>query len=222
MTRSLAIRRVGYCGAMAAPVRKLIFDTSAINKLREDKDCLAILSAIGFVFHIGISGTVISEVVATTDEAKREVLLSVLRRLLANGSGLMPMNWLIERQAKAYQHDPKGYDWKHLNIRVTAIENEIARPQFIHEVSAETRQENKEWDKRFLQIFRDADAAFQQLFIADQERPSLKDVTEHLMGPGGAHREIGAGLFERATGSRPDEATIADFNQRCPPFRALL
>ena len=215
-------RQFGYCEDMAAPVRKLIFDTSAINKLREDKDCSALLSAMDLVFHVGITGTVISEVVATKDDTEREALLNVLKRLLAYGSGLLPINWLIEQQAKAYQHDPKGYDWKHLNIRIKAAEDEIARQEFIHEASAETRRENKEWGKRFLQIFRDAQDAFEKLFIPSQERPSLKDVTEHLMGPGGAHREIGAGLIERATGTRPDDTTTQDFITRCPSFRALL
>lgn len=207
---------------MAAPVRKLIFDTSAINKLRKDQDAPALLSGLGLVYHIGITETAISEVIATADEAERDALLNTLKRLLACGSALMPFNWIIERQAEEYQRDPSGFDWRQINIRVKAAEEEIARQKFVHDVSAQTRKEQKAWDTGFQQIFRDAEPAFQKLFLSGQERPSLKEVTEHLMGAGGAHREIGAGLFERATGTRPDEATIQNFIERCPPFRALL
>ena len=42
------------------------------------------------------------------------------------------------------------------------------------------------------------------------------------MGEGGAHLEIGAGLFERAAGTRPTVEQMKDFIERCPPFRALL
>ena len=213
-------RHVSYGGTMAAPVRKLIFDTSAINKLRKDQDAPALLTGLGLVYHIGITETAISEVIATADEAERDALLNTLKRLLACGSALMPFNWIIERQAEAYQRDPSGFDWRQINIRVKAAEEEIARQKFVHDVSAQTRKEQKALDTGFQQIFRDAEPAFQKLFLSGQERPSLKEVTEHLIGAGGAHREIGAGLFERATGTRPDEATIQNFIERCPPFRA--
>jgi hypothetical protein len=62
-------------------------------------------------------------------------LLNVLKGLLANGSGLMPFNWIIEKQAQAYQGDKGGFDWKRRNIRLRAVEQEIARQEFVHDVS---------------------------------------------------------------------------------------
>jgi hypothetical protein len=47
---------------MAKPVSKLIFGTSAINKLKEDKDCSAILGAIGIVYQVGLTETAMSEI----------------------------------------------------------------------------------------------------------------------------------------------------------------
>ena len=42
------------------------------------------------------------------------------------------------------------------------------------------------------------------------------------MGDDGAHLEIGAALFERATGTLPGTDKMKDFIERCPPIRALL
>jgi hypothetical protein len=80
----------------------------------------------------------------------------------------------------------------------------------------------KEWNKQYLDIFRNAKPAFQSLFPPAETRPSVREVTEKLMGEGGAHLEIGAGLFERAAGTRPTMEQMKDFIERCPPFRALL
>jgi hypothetical protein len=134
----------------------------------------------------------------------------------------MPFNWIIEEQAKAYQSDSVGYDWNRLNIRVAAAEHEVARQEFMHDLSEQTRREMKEWDKQYANIFRNAKPAFQNLFESSETRPSVREVTEKLMGEGGAHLEIGADLFERAAGTRPTQAQMKDFIERCPPFRALL
>ena len=87
---------------MAGPLRKLIFDTSAINKLAGDVDRGAIITAIGLIYRIGITESAISEIVATRDETERKALLDVVKRLLAHGNCIMPFNWIIEHQAKAY------------------------------------------------------------------------------------------------------------------------
>jgi len=56
--------------------------------------------------------TAISEIIATEDETHRKALLDVLKCLLAYGNCIMPFNWIIEEQAKAYQHDSAGYNWR--------------------------------------------------------------------------------------------------------------
>ena len=206
----------------AGLLRKLVFDTSAINKLADDVDSDAIVKSLGLLYRIGITATAISEIIATSDENDRKSLLDVVKRLLAHGNCIMPFNWIIEEQAKAYQGDSAGYDWKRLNVRVAAVEREVARQEFMDDMSEQTRREMKEWDKQYANIFRNAKPAFQNLFVPNKTRPSIREVTEILMGEGGAHLRIGAGLFERAAGTRPIEARMKDFIERCPPFRALL
>ena len=201
--------------------KKLIFDTSAINKLGVDSDLDAIVRSLGISYHVGITETVLAEVIAHPDEAERRRLLNILDRLLHPGHCIMPFQWIIEHQAKAYQKDADGYEWRKLNVRFSEGEEEIFRQKIIHEMSEETRTSNKKWDRDFREMFRSARPAFQKLFETEG-RPSLKVVTEHLMSGGGAYLSIGAGLMERATTVLPLEAGVKDFIERCPPFKALL
>jgi hypothetical protein len=203
-------------------VRKLIFDTSAINKLAVDVDGDAIIRTLPLLYMVGITETSLSEIIATKNADDRRALLNVLKRLLARGKCIMPFNWIIEEQAKAYRRDPAAYDWRRLNVRVAMAEQEIARQEFMHDLSERTRGELKQWDKQFKKIFRDAKPAFQNLFVPGQDRPSISEVTGRLLGEGGAHLEIGADLFERAINARPTVGEIKDFIERCPPFKALL
>jgi len=171
---------------MAVPLHKLIFDTSAINKIAADVDRDAIIKALGLLYRIGITETAISEIIATEDQTLRKALLDVVKRLLAHGNCIMPFNWIIEEHAKAYQSDSTGYDWKRLNVRVAAAEREVARQEFMHGMSEQTRREMKEWDKQYLNIFRNARLVFQNLFVTSQSGPSVRKVTEKT--PGSASR----------------------------------
>ena len=171
---------------------------------------------------VGIPETTLSEVVACPDELERRRLLDVFKRLLNSGNCIMPLQWIVEEQAKAYQRDPTAYDWKRLDVRFKEGENEIARQEIIHSLSEETRASQKAWEKQFQSIYRDARAAFQALFEASDKRPSLREVTDKLLAEGGAHLGIGANLIEKATGTHPSEADTKDFMERCPPFKALL
>lgn len=202
--------------------KKLIFDTSAINALAADPDSDAIVRGLGLSYHVGITETVLEEVIADPDEAERRSLLKLLDRLLHPGNCVMPFQWIIEHQAKAYEQDKNGYEWRKLNVRFFEGEQEIFRQEIIHELSDESRASNKRWDKDFRAIFSTAKPAFQKLFEGGDERPSLQAVTEHLMSGGGAYLTIGAGLMERATKTRPPESEVKDFIERCPPFKALL
>jgi len=87
--------------------KKLIFDTSAINALAADPGIDAIVRGLGLPYYVGITETVLAEVIADPDEAERRSLLKLLDRLLHPG---MPFQWIIEHQASAYEQDKDGYE----------------------------------------------------------------------------------------------------------------
>ncbi len=194
-----------------------------MNALAADEDSIALIQGLGIAYHLGITESLISEVIATPDEEDRKALLDLLKRFLNFGTCIMPYNWIVEEQAKAYQRDPGGYDWKRLNVQFREAEQEIVRQEFIHSISDETRGNHKEWEKQFRDIYRTAKPAFQKIFrVGSDEWPSLREVTEKLLAERGAHLAIGASLIEKATGTRPGEAQTKDFIEHCPPFKALL
>ena len=207
---------------MPTLLQAIIFDTSAINALEADKNLVAIARSISVAYRVGIPETTLSEIIACPDETKRTRLLDVLRRLLKSGNCIMPFQWIVEEQAKAYQRNPSGYDWKRLDVSFEEAENEVARRELIPSLSEETRVSQRERETQFQNIYRNAKPAFQALFEASEKRPSLREVTDMLLAEGGAHLSVGANLVERATGARPSGADTKDFMERCPPFKALL
>jgi len=107
-------------------------------------------------------------------------------------------------------------------VRFREAENEIARQEYMHTISEQTKQENRKADKDFRAIFTKARPAFDKILETGRERPSLQEVAKVLVAEGGAHFEIAADLVERATGKRPTNPEIKDFVERCPPFKALI
>ena len=201
--------------------KKLILDTSGINALADDPDCVALIRGLRITHLSGVTETTISEIAANSDEARRIQLLGVLERLLKFGMCVIPFHVIIEEQAKAYLADRRRYDWRRVNLRFAEAEGEVVRQESA--VSEETRVTLKQWNQDFQAIFSDARAAFQKLFDRqDGKRPSLKEVADRMLGDGGAHREIAIDLFEQGTGTRPSQAEVHDFTERCLPFKALL
>jgi hypothetical protein len=172
---------------------------------------------------VGVTETVIAEVTANSNEARRVELLGIIERLLKFGMCINPFHVIIERQARAYLADRSGYEWRRVNVRFPEAEGEVVRQEVIHLTSKETREALRKWDKDFGAIFSNARPAFQKLFENHSgQRPSMQEVTDRLLGEGGAHRDIAINLFERGTGTRLNEAEVQDFTERCPPFKALL
>jgi hypothetical protein len=106
----------------------------------------------------------------------------------------MPFHWIIEAHAKAYEENPKDYEWKKLDVRFLEAEHEIARQQFLHSVSAETFAHNRQAEDEFKELFTTARPHFQKIFTDGRERPSLEEVAMILVREGGAYFEIAADL----------------------------
>ena len=217
--------RSGLCRveAMDQSRKKLILDTSGINALADDPERTVILPGVLSAYLVGVTETAVSEIAANSDEARRIRLLGIVERLLKFGMCVIPFHVIIESQAKAYLANRDAYVWRSVNVRFPEAEGEVVRQEIIHEVSEQTREALRQWDKDFRAIFSNAKPAFQKLFEGRSgERPSLQAVTERLLGEGGAHRDIAVNLFERGTGTRLSQAEVQDFTERCLPFKALL
>lgn len=203
--------------------KRVIFDASAINALAKDRDVIPLMKCFGLAHLLGITETVVAEIAADPDEDRRRLHLSLLKRLLSCGHCIQPFHWIVREHAKAFLIDPTNYRWTTLDVGFPACEEEVSRQEIIHCVSDATRCSNKEHNKAFLEIFREARPALQRI-IADGigSRPSLEDVSARFLDAGGAVLAIGAGIMERSTGVRPEKTDVTVFMERCPPFKALL
>jgi hypothetical protein len=78
----------------------LIFDTSGINRLTDDPDSPALIAGLRLGFHIRLSFTSVSEIIATTDGERRRVLLTICKKLQSSGDSLDPIHVKTMRIAK--------------------------------------------------------------------------------------------------------------------------
>ncbi|MDQ2843045.1 MAG: hypothetical protein M3Y72_18805 [Acidobacteriota bacterium] len=71
-------------------MKKLIFDTSAINALADDPERSVILPGVRSAYLVGVTETAISEIAANADETRRIRLLGIVERLLRFGMCVIP------------------------------------------------------------------------------------------------------------------------------------
>ena len=102
----------------------IIFDTSGVCNLADEADFRAIAAGIRTAYYTRLTGSNIAEIAATTEEDSRTKLLDACQTLLSSGDCIDPFNWLVEKQTKAFDQNPKPYDWKKINIRNKQFERD--------------------------------------------------------------------------------------------------
>jgi hypothetical protein len=108
-----------------------MFDTSGLNALVDDADRSIIIRGLGIGFCVPISETNLSEIAATNREERRLELLDLCRHLIHGGVGINPFHEIFHDMARAHAANPEGFDWRRVNIRLPAMEEEIARRELI-------------------------------------------------------------------------------------------
>jgi hypothetical protein len=203
--------------------RSLIFDNSAINRLADDPVRGLLQPGIRAGFCFRLTGDTFGEVVATTDAARRKLLLDLCKNLVRAGDCLLPYDELLKNVVR--EHSKGGsYDWRLVGVRCKEYEDELARQEFIDDnVAAEQRRFSARVGSKFAQIYEPARPHFQKLFRRHRApRPSLRELIAALQAPGGAFWSMASGLYSKLTGVNINEPAARDFVDACPPFRALL
>ena len=86
----------------------IIFDTSGINNLADEKDFKALAAGLRTAYHTRLTGSNIEEIAATTKPEDRGKLLDRCQLLLSSGDCIDPFNWLVEKQVRAFDQPPEG------------------------------------------------------------------------------------------------------------------
>ena len=143
----------------------IIFDTSGINNLADEKDFKALTAGLRTAYHTRLTGSNIGEIAGTTKPEDRVKLLDTCQLLLSSGDCIDPFNWLVEKHVKAFDQHPKEYIWKRINVINPEIAKEIVeRTFFDDELAGQSRQSAKESKQSFEDIFCSMRSRFDEIF----------------------------------------------------------
>jgi hypothetical protein len=123
----------------------LICDTSGINLLTDEMDSRALAARLVAAYHTCLTGSNISELAANTKPSRRNRLLDTCQQLQVSGVCIDPFNWIVEKHIKAFEQNPRQYDWKQVDVRNREIEYQIIRRKFFNDELP--KQENEDADK---------------------------------------------------------------------------
>lgn len=207
--------------------KRLIFDTTGINRFAEDtKSAAPLIAGLTSGYIVRVTATNVEESIATDSPEKRDRLLEVCKKLTKGEGGeiIRPFHWITEELIVRFEKNG-AVNWEATPLRLQAYEREVALREFIDdEVSAQERAHAANVKASFEAVFTEARPHFEELFRSGREtRPtSVADLVSRLQMPGGAFWNFGQGLYERVAKRCPDEGTIRRFVAECPPFHALL
>jgi hypothetical protein len=204
------------------------FDTSGHNRLVEDgplsEPVLAGLkSGLSFRF-VGLS---IDEMVATADPAKRAALFAYCSRIQDGLSEcIYPHNELIKRMVVQHHKNPAAFDWKTVNVKAREYERAIRTRELVDDeaLSAEQRADlkarRKEYEDMWAGLRPELEAVFKK--HGEARPPTFREVVARMQSQGNLIWNMGKLLYDRAAEADATEATIKEFMEACPPFRALI
>lgn len=203
---------------------RLIFDTSAINRLADDQDRRMLEAAIKAAFWFGLNGDAFEELVANTRPARRKELFNLCKQLVfSHGDCLLPrrevLKALAERHAKG-----NCFDWETVSVKCSEYGDELARQKFIDEKLAKAQKDSAGKVKDgFANAYGAARPHFQQLFQDHGTTPmSFAELIDALQVSGGAFWSTAGALYQTVSGNSLGETAAREFVGICPPFHALM
>ena len=91
--------------------KRIIFDTSGLNKLADDEDLHLIEAGLKSGFLVGLTMASLEEIAATSRNARRQTLMDLChQRLLLAGMCLQPFNLIIETLIRVHQRNQTEFD----------------------------------------------------------------------------------------------------------------
>ena len=174
---------------MGANARKILSpDTSAINRIADDPYSEALIAGLKSGYFMRFPFTTVSEIIATSEGARRAQLLKVARRLLAvAGDCIEPHHEIIKIMVARFEKSlPLGL--AHVNLRMTEAENEILSVEnFDDTLATQERAENRINGKAFDGVYANAKVAFDRLSRSGTQMPNgVEELVSQLMKGGAA------------------------------------
>ncbi len=204
--------------------KKIMFDTSAINKL---EDCgptsEPLMRGLQCGYEILLAGTNADEAVATPDPRRRGALLSRLMRLMSSGTWVWPPHEVIRLLAADHWKDPLRFEWTRVDIRARDYEAGVPRHQFDDVLSFEQKKHQYRLEKDFQRMWKQLRPKLDEILSKEPSRrpQSYQEAVAIATMQGGVLWGLGQRLYEFVSRQTPSEAEINSFMSACPPFRSV-
>lgn len=157
--------------------KRLIFDTTAINRFAEDtKSAHPLIAGLISGYIVRVTATNIEESIATENAAKRDRLLAVCKELIKGQGGeiIRPFHWITEELIARFEKTGAA-NWENAALRLPAYEREIALREVVDdEVSAQERAHAASVKATFETVFTDARPHFEDCSNQVRSRALLR------------------------------------------------
>ncbi len=214
---------------MIGDVPVVTFDTSGHNRLVKDGPLSEpILAGLKSGYHFRFAGLSLEELMSTPETCDRLALFTCCRRLRAGSTdSVYPHYEMLRLLIQAHSQNPSAFDWKKVDVRAWEYEREIDRPEFVWDdaLSAEQRARQNQDQKDYRQMYSRLQPELARVFAEHGEALplTLTEVFTRLRESGSTLLvDTGKLLYDRAANTNASQATVGEFMNVCPPFRALL
>ncbi len=207
----------------------ITFDTSAHNRLVDDgARSQPVMARIKAGFFFRFAGLSIEELISTPDRIKRTALFESCASLQSGATDcLYPQNELIRLLVVEHFKNPSAFDWAAVDVRAWEYEDAIRRRFFItdEQLASDQRRELKSRQKNYKQMFSNLRPELRKVFDAHGEVPpvTLREAVSRLQDTDKSLIwSMGKLLYGRGAETDASVATVKQFTEACPPFRALI
>jgi hypothetical protein len=207
-----------------SPLPTIGFDTSAINAL-ENEGLLSdpLMAGLEAGFRVLLLGLSAEEVISTRKEARRQALLSRIKRLLRSGECLWPPHEITRLQVEAHFRSPSAFDWTRVSARARPYEEGLTAQDFPPELCLEQRSEQSKAIENFENLWTALRPKLDAVIAQGAKRPQsfAEAMKEVATVDGGLFWHVARGLYERVTRTPVNDVQLRAFVGACPPFRAV-
>jgi hypothetical protein len=205
---------------------RIILDTTVINHLEDGReDSEPLMRGLELGYDVRLPAMVVDEILATKSSERRDALLCRLARFLGNAKCIWPPNELLRLHVRAYQQNPRTYDWNRVHVRAKEYEQAVSSLSLPSDLLNEQRRMQFQLHKEFEQVWTSLRLKLDEIIKRDptQRLNSFEEAAEASTKARGVLWGFGIGLFQRALEEQIPEMTdeqIKPFIDACPPFRA--
>lgn len=213
---------------MIADRPAVVLDTSVHNRMHRDGAASEeIFAAFKVGYFVRIAGLSVDEMYATPDAADRASMLACANRLQAGpGDCLLPQNEMLRTLIAAYEKDPGTFDWWAVNIASPDCARELNRGDIVNDdnLAAQQRRHLINASKEFEGVWSHLRPKLEEVIKHHGEKPPtvFQEILPMVEADDGLVWKFGQGLYSRVATGDTSEATVRDFMEKCPPFRAVV